>query len=427
MALIVKKDPPPASSLPSPFLHVRLQIESLSFSDRAYLMLQRCLYPGCSDRASLSYLNQVFRVFKETLRIEGPILLRKYDVETAFGRCAQKVIDQQLSVFSRARVKSQPELEKKWRLLRDLKKEGLILYFSRGGKQLKQQMDEVLAKASDHWNTEKQAIVNAYWDLLLEDPWAAERHAERERDFYEAINTELSKITNNALESVQSPNFGYALKKVLGKSFRPLVSVWIRRRQESKLESDHIIFDYLIFKAVIFFNSLLCKSLRETLEPLIAITPEKLKQLTAKKKAHTQLLLAHYLERLRSPQCCIDKEKLPQKWISFSTEEFVTAFIEINRKERNKSLEKITELQKITDEDCLAWAKQQWNFDPKELQQVLDKETDYDKKVIQFLSLTVPQDEKDDLYLDVDTLKEPIVFFADRFKKCDEQALALFS
>ncbi len=427
---------------PCPFLHMQLNIESLSLSQGLSITLLKYLYPQ-SIEVCLSMRRTVER-WNEPLENAGQIILAALqddtdpldvEVRDAFQSSVQSILDRAHTVFVRARVQSQPELEAKVRLLKELKKQALNFYMDHGGRENKEKIDRAMASACLALTPYNQTVLDNYWKMVAKHPWAGEHHEQLEEDLYKLL-AETTEKTLNAFELFTPPfhtTYGRRLKTTLLESFLELAEDCMQKRRLAKTEELKIQLDYLRLRGQLIFRPAVQGIVRKSLLPLLSDPPEKIQKLAEKRHARTIETLESCQLDLDSFACLTDPTKIREGW---GLTEPSDAYLEYVRSTNVKRRDHLTQICKnllpyANFEECLKWAQQQYGFIPDELRTVLSEESAYDRTIRKYFALTCPveADEEfpdEDLILDLASMTDPVAYFIQRLRKLDEEALALF-
>jgi len=451
MALVVRKDPTAEQtttllivdiSLPSPFLNLDLIRNLFSWTERFSFTYQQAFSAG--EILPLSALT----LFKEPAFAKVAAILDQLAQDALAnpeenGSAALtleelRVITQDRIILDgaiQARVECQKELQKKALEITHLKEQAFILYFSHGGRETKQKIDEAMVTgAFGVLNPQDKNILDLYWRAAAAHPWGAEWHQVFEKGIYDFFTKALQE-GYALMASLQNPQFkklyGFFMKKALHKSIKKVVQQWLLRCKEIKLEQDQIKIHYMILKGRSWEMPLIRHRLKQILGPLIFKSEDAILNLARQKEKQIQKEIAERLEELNSPSCCIDPEFVKNESSFPWPEGLVEYRLNANKDQRERCLKGLSELQAFTFEDCLKWACQEWGYNSLELKSVLAEETPFDPRVLEVLTLTSiiedPDDLERDLQLDLTALSNPIAFFVERFKARDAQALALLT
>lgn len=440
MSLVVRKDPHARHyqhvSLPSPSLNLSLVRNLFSWAERLAITYQQARSPddippldvltlSLGQDSSFSRIVQRLNQFSlETSQRDEPKMTRI--LEEARGLIAPQVASDRAI---QAEVQLQQDLRKKALQISQLREQAFIRYFNSGGREIRQKIDEAMAIAAHKTlNSQDQATLDLYWEAAARNPWGPEWHQVLEQGihnfFCNAMNEAYSSV--GFLQHLQiKKQYGWYMRKVLRKSIKEVAKQWMARRNHVKFEGDLAKLNYMILKGKIWWMPLVWHRLKQILEPIICNTDNAVQNLTHQKEAQIKKKIAAHLEELNSPSCCIDPEVIKKEGCPENQLEYR---LNANKSQREKCLKELDELQAWTLEDSRNWARQEWGYDPAELEATLSQETPLDRKVITVLSLTsVFEDPEEDINLDLTALSDPIAYFAERFKKRDEQALALFN
>ncbi|HUD00860.1 MAG TPA: hypothetical protein VMR37_00890, partial [Rhabdochlamydiaceae bacterium] len=352
---------------------------------------------------------------------EGPLDLqaRKF-----FQENVQMVLDKVRSVFIRAGVQSQPELDAKLLRLQDVKRQASNFYRDHGGRAHKETIDEAMASACGALSLINELILTCYWNN--KNPWGGECHDQLEDNLYDLFEDTTRKVLQNfeVLEPPFNLPYGRRLKESLIQSFRALINDCAAKRTETAAKTRSEL-SYLCLKGELFMMPIISAILRKSLNALISKPHEKIEELAKKKQTDTLEKLKAYQRALNSPSCCIDPAELKE------TRGFSEYVLASNKKQRERYTKVCEELLPYTAlEECKKWAWEEWGFDPKELKEVLSEETSYDKKVGKYFALMIPRTEDfpdEDIGVDVPSLPDPIDYFVEKLKRRDEEAFKLFS
>lgn len=444
MALVTRKDPYNVQQtlrvvydpLPSPALNLSLVRNLFSWAERLAIAYQQALSPD--EIPPLSDLTLSLGQVPSFARIIQNLNLLALETqgkdEPKIGMMlaeARGLIETHLvsAQAIQAKVELLQELRNKALLVSSLKNQAFILYFNQGGRERRQKIDEALAIAANKTlNSQDQAILDLYWNAAASNPWGAEWHQVLEKGVYQFFCQAMQEVFS-LMNSLQNPSFkklyGFFMKKSLRKSIKTVAKQWSLRSDQMKFEGDLVKLKYMILKGKIWWMPLIRHRLKQILEPIIVKTDNAVQNFTRQKEAQIQKEIAAHLEELNSPSCCIDPEIIRKEGCP---EDQLECCLHANKIQRERCLKELAELQACTFESSLKWARQEWGYDREELRGILAEETPFDRRVIEVLSLTsVIEDPEEDLKLDLTALPGLVAYFAERFKKRDEEALALLS
>jgi hypothetical protein len=421
--------------LPCPLLHQRISIEALTLDEGFSITVLKLLYRTPSEMESRHHMTQALEVWMEPLGNEGRVLLCELQEEDSLDlqtrKNIQMVLDKVRSVFIRAVVQSQPELEAKLRRLKDIKRQALNFYFEHGGRKTREKIDRAMASAAGGLSFKHEVILISYWKDT--NPWGGECHDQLEDNLYKLFEDATRKVLDNfeLLEPPFNLPYGRRLKEILIQSFRALITDCATKKTETAAKT-RIELSYLCMKGELFMMPIITAILRKSLNALISKPHEKIEELAKKKQIDTLEKLRAYGHALDSPSCCIDPVKLREAF-GFSDESaiYVEYVLASNRKHRENYTKVCEELFSYTTlEECQKWAREQWGFDPKELQKVLSEQTSYDKTVGKYFAIMIPGPDDfpdEDIWVDIESLPDPIAYFVEKLRRRDEEILELFS
>jgi hypothetical protein len=346
----------------------------------------------------------------------------------------QKAIDEARGTLTRARVGTAEELEAKKNHLLYVKRQALNFYMKNGGQKIKREIDEALARTRNFLMPLTQATLSTYWDSVAANPCGGQTHQLFEGTFYKTLEKSIQDAVSNFAEwkpPLFYLSYGEALKRTLLDSSDALDKTWEAKRRTLKDRRRIIEWNYLFLKSRLIFLPCVQHVLKVVLTPLISSLPPKIQKMADEKAVEIQTELQTLTAFLSSSDCCIDREEISRIWGGKSDpldEDEIEPLLQCNILRRNACL---SQMKKLENFDCVAWAKAQWGFSVKDLQKLIKDETDSDRLIHAYTRLVVNYDldqvTEEDLSLDLSSIPDLTAYFAQRLRKRDEEALALFN
>lgn len=388
MALVVRNRNsqclPTAQPLPSPFLHLRLAIETVPIWDRALITYIRAFHRRTTSSAKIA-ANQALerQIAKMYLEVNGIAVESEEDedivLQTKVENLAQKMIAQRRADFTFAGVRSEREFRQKIRQLNRYKANGLGLYFKTDGIDLKKKLDGALYSViRGQVNGLESQCLDRYWDWISDQaPWSHLCYWNTEveicKHICNSIREAMFELNPHEKPSLKA-DYGYRLKTLFTNQIACLI---FKLSQTTPGQERPIRSTYMMYKVELLKGPIMRMLLRQKLAPLIQPCEEGIQKLAQTKK----------------------HEKDP--------------FEAVHKK----------------------WVKKQ--YDPQELRKILAEETPTDRIVIQALSMSMGHDLErtfaEQEFLDVDIASDltardnPALYLRYQLQERDEKALALLS
>jgi hypothetical protein len=416
------------------FLHRSAERGCLSLRDSIFITFKQNLYPAEHPEPN-GWLTKCVK----DLEIDPALTLADLYRDSPLARIARKIyrgqvdsiVSNERMVYRLACVRSRPELEAKPRLLAELRRRAQAFYFDNGGRFTKFKIDLALVKAASGATTIRDWILlDRYWHLYTDEPWAWSAHQKLEEELIERIRLRNTMIVQD-MEAERNPRFnttyGATLKQRLLKGFDRVTSSLQAEAEETKTRPDQKLrLEYMVLKLGLLRTPCTQEILNKILEPLIAQTPAEIRELARAKEEKNASLRKTYQSELDSIRCCIDREKLRKHYVD-PTDDYLDIVLAYNAADQRKYWHCMIDLEDWTPEDYIDVAKGEWGFKTAELQAVIDEATPYDRTVGQYLSLVLAPDpyEQSDLLLDLSCPENVVDLFVQRLRACDEKALRI--
>jgi hypothetical protein len=391
MALVVR-DPssqysPTDYPLPSPFLHLRLAIETVPIWDRALITYIRAFYERTTFSAKIA-ANQALerQIAKKQFEVNGIVDESEEDedfyLQARVENLATRMIAQRHADFTFAGVSSEREFKRKTRQLNRYKSSGLELYSKIDGVELKKKIDYALFSAiRGRINGVERQCLDRYWEWVSsQTPWSHLCHWHTEIAICQSIfNVILEAMVE--LDPREKPHFkadfGHRLKKGCIHAIEHLI-IKLATNQLRKKEHQ-IKLTYMMHKIEILKIPIIRMILKQKIEPLIRSCEEEIQKLAQTKR---------------------------------------------DKKDPLKSARK-------------EWIEKRKEYDPLKLRKILAEETPTDRIVIQALFLSMGHDLErtfaEQEFLDIDIAadltisNDPALYLRYQLKERDEKALAILT
>lgn len=376
-------------SLPNPFLHLRLSIETVPVWERALITYHRIFFCPTSLSAKIA-TNQALE--RQILKTQLEVKVKSDDSEEEDENLAliskvenltRRMIAQKCADFAFAGVRSEAEFQSKRNQLDCSKAKGLELYFQTDGIRLKKELDCAFYTAIRGQTTilELQALEN-YWDWMSDHlSWSSHLyHWSTDVEICKRISIEITSVLmalNPRVNPCLKATFGSRLKTDL---LNAINCITIKLSCQQRWSKD-VRTAYMMYKIELLKGPICRMLLWEKLAPLISPCEEEIQKLSQEKK---------------------------------------------DKKDPLKSARK-------------EWVNKRKEFDPQELKQVLADNmfTPFDFMIIQALSLSLGHDLKrtlieqeildTDIVEDLTVREDPALFLRYQLQMRDEMALRLLS
>lgn len=287
--------------LPSPFLHLRLAIETVSIWDRALITYIQAFHKRTTTSAKIA-ANQALerQIAKMQLQINVVVESEEDEelaLQTKIESLARNMIAQRYADFTFAGVRSEKEFKQKKRQLNRYKANGLELYFKADAIDLKKKLDCAFFSAiRGQANALESQCLDRYWDWISDQaPWSHLYHWNTEVEICKRICKSISEAVlklNPREKPHLKANYGSRLKASLTQEITYVVyklgGCQVRDKERQ------IKFTYMMYKVELLKGPILCLLLRQKLAPLIRFCEEEIQKLAlAKKHKKNPLKSAH--------------------------------------------------------------------------------------------------------------------------------------
>jgi hypothetical protein len=389
MSLVVRKESPQKRELPCPIRHQRMGRDLLPLSELISLDLH---YPASAltDEKGNAGLKRMV----ERLGPAGQLMLCQLEHSPQarrFFETVQGIINSVRGRFIEAKLELETVANSE--LLRTRKQEVLSVYLKSSGVENGKRIDAALAQASGDWNSETEATLDAYWPLIKQDPWP-EIHGLFVSEIFDSLHQTGIKIFDQFAMTVSpNPNYGSQLKAYSFEEFHKWIETLKTMHKKALDKRAQKKLAYLIFKAELFYPTMIRGKLRVVLMPFIQNTPDAIQALVEKKQKKNKEQIENLQKELNSSRCCIDPEQVKKMWPDAT--DLLVEQLKMNRELREKVSK---DLQALSSEDCFKWAQQLGGFNFEELQKTLNDNsfTLFDRKIIELLSYLIPDEEEKD-------------------------------
>ncbi len=387
MALVVRncnsQYAPTNHRLPSPFLHLRLAIETVPIWDRALITYIRAFHKRTTSSAKIA-ANQALERQIAKMQLQINVVVENEEdedlsLQVKVENLAREMIAQKRADFTFAGSRSEREFKQKKRQLTRYKASGLELYFKTEGIDLRKNLDcELFLAIKGQVTFLEQQCLDRYWEWVSSQaPWSHLYHWNTEVEICKRICISFSEVMlelNPREKPHLKADYGYHLKTGFNNTMTYIV--YKLGGYQVRDKEVQIKFTYMTYKIELLKKAIIRMLLRQKLAPLIQSCEEGIQKLALTK--------GHTLTSARE-----------------------------------------------------AWVKKRKEYDPLKLRKILDEETPTDRIVIQALSMSMGHDLErtfaEQEFLDMDiatdftTRDNPALFLRYLLQERDEKALALLS